>query len=100
MTKGERAVSRHEGNLVRDNLVAALRSHRDFMDANPPAACFRDAYAADRALLARWLRRLGTGVYGSEGSPEGRAVNYRYDALERATDSFFAKLEDYFRDCR
>jgi len=92
---------RAEGNMLRDRALAVLQKHKRFMNRNAPSSCFRDAYAADRRIANRWIKQLKTGRYGSPGTASGRAINYEYDKLDRATDTFTSRLSRrYFKDCR
>ena len=92
---------RKEGNVLRNRAVAVLRQHKRFMNRNAPARCFRDAYAADRRIANRWIAQLQTGYYGSPHTAAGRAINAKYDRLDRATDNFSYRLANrFFNDCR
>jgi len=101
LSRGERAAMRAEGNWLRDHAVTAIRKHKRFMKRHDPARCFSDAYAADRRIANSWLKQLLTGYYGSPDTATGRAINFKYDRLDRATDAFTGRLAHrYFNDCR
>lgn len=74
------------------NLMLAIQAHFNFMNFNPPAACFIDAYHADvdagSALVASAQAMMDSQGVGdlSSGLP-GR-------------DAFLAGLDSYFSDCQ
>lgn len=96
----ECAAAREAGALLADPATAALNRHVAFMDSNPAAPCFVDAYAADRALADRYLGWLATWApLGGDGTPAGRAQLQRAEQLNADFRAFFAAVDGYFADC-
>jgi hypothetical protein len=81
---------------------AAIQRHLTFMSSRPAASCFRDAYAADRAIAKEWLTILppaGPWLYGQD-TPEGRADERVVDAAMARTNGFLRNFAAFFADCR
>jgi hypothetical protein len=77
---------------------AALDAHLAWLNANPAATCFRDAYQADQNLAAAyrsWLQ--GWFPAGGNNTGQGRAQIYALNEIERSRDALFAT--DWFSDC-
>lgn len=77
---------------------ASINKHLTFMKRHPAANCFRDAYAADRKTAKSLLSALSGWHAGTAG--EMRYQNQRIQAVARAADRFWDKLNSYFKDCR
>jgi hypothetical protein len=99
LTPAECSARLEEAALYRDPAVRALRKHVAFMKSNPAAVCFRDAYAADRRIAARWLHLLSSDDYATEITPEGQVIWHDYDDAFNRMKTFLRRLTGYMRDC-
>jgi hypothetical protein len=74
------------------NLMLRINSHFLFMNNNPPATCFADAYQADvTAGTALWTAAKSLFDNPGEGDLSGAMP---------ARDAFLGSLDGYFSDCR
>lgn len=78
------------GGDVRD----AARAHLTSMDQHPPLACYRDAYAADRAVAKAWVAAANTLLRGDVAG-WGSAATAARDADRRLR----RQLASYFDNC-
>lgn len=100
VTPEECQANREEGALELKPIRDALVRHENWMKAHPPATCFKDAYAADRTVAAKYLTWISNwGPYG-DVTPEGRQQILSLQEAVAAHDAFFSKLSVYFSDCK
>jgi hypothetical protein len=72
-TPPECAAAREEGGYYVRPAVASINRHLTFMRRHPAAACFRDAYQADRAVARTYLAWLDAwGPWGGDQTSAGR----------------------------
>ena len=96
----ECAAAKENGALISKSAYAILNPHVSFLDKNPAARCFQDAYKADRAVAMRYLGWLSAwGPWGGNETPMGQAQIYELRTIDTQLNAFLSKLNSYFSDC-
>jgi hypothetical protein len=100
MTPEECTAGKEEGALELKPIKRLLSLHMSWMTAHPAATCFRDGYAADRAVVASYSAWIANwGPWGGDVTSEGRAQIEALQAADAKADSFLSKINGYFSDC-
>lgn len=86
-----------EGRTWANLASASINTHLAWMNKRPAATCFRDAYAADRAVAKTMLPLFAKWYAG--GSGEMRYQNQVIGLAYSNAETFLKKLDSYFSDC-
>ena len=98
MTGEECYYRAQEGAVWVKRAKTSINKHFAFMKSHPAAACFRDAYAADRKIGNSLFSALAKWHPGNAG--EMRYQNQWLQAVYSGADKFLGRYESYFKDCR
>ncbi len=85
---GTRAAARRRAAGYLTDARQDVRAHQRYLTRVPALLCYRDAYAADRALARRSLATLRSGQLDD------------WDGLRKAYARFGQRLNSFFDDCR
>jgi hypothetical protein len=85
---GTRAAARRRAAGYLTDARQDVRAHQRYLTRVPALLCYRDAYAADRALARRSLVTLRSGQLDD------------WDGLRKAYARFGQRLNSFFDDCR
>jgi hypothetical protein len=95
------AADREVGSLELQPIKRLLQTHVSWMKAHPAAKCFRDAYAADRAVANGYFAWIADwGPWAGGLSNNGRVQIIRLQQYDAKADAFISKMNAYFSDCR
>ena len=97
----ECAAGTEEGQIGVRPFKQSLIAHLSRMRQHPAARCFRDAYAAGKAVAEEYLSWMSRWMpVGGEITDEGCSQILDLRAIDNGLSAFYSHLDGYFSDCK